>query len=175
MVSRPFSKIFRKKPLLSKSHTYYEGLFPQTIWNFNEFKLHFLRDLLVLNDTIWGSCFTATLSAACLCPIMCTATPGKSRTGESLWQKARVNLDKLVEKNILSLESSKQNKIKTTNRSEQSKKSENLLGISKFLWDCICSGANQAGKMPLPKSPSCSREQRSKVKQNSNLGNSIQN
>lgn len=40
---------------------------------------------------------------------------------------------------------------------------------------CVCSGANQAGKMPLPKSPSYSGEQRSKEKKNTNLGKWINN
>lgn len=75
-------------------------IFSLTIQNFNDFKLYFLRDLCA----IWYHggelfhCNSAKL-AAFLCPIMSPATK-EGKTGDSLWQKARVNLDKLVEKNI---------------------------------------------------------------------------
>lgn len=176
MVSRVFSKSFRKKTLLLKSHRYYEGLFFQVIYIFNDFNLHFLRDL----GAKWYHlgelfhCNSAKL-AAWLCPIMITATPGKGRMGDGLWQKAGVDLDKQVEKNILSLEHSKQNEIKQPTDLHNQKNLKICWAFPNSCETCICFGANQAGKMPLPKSPSCSRDQRSKEKQNSNLGKWIQN
>lgn len=86
---------------------------------------------------------------------MSTATPGKSRTGDSLWEKAGVNLDKLVEKIMLSLEYSKQNKGKKICTIKKiGKLAEQFQNSCEA---CTCSGNNQAGKMPLSKSPSCSR------------------
>lgn len=51
----------------------------------------------------------------------------------------------------------------------------NFAGHFKIPMTCICSGANQVGKMPLRRSLSCSREQRSKERQKTNLGKWIKN
>lgn len=81
---------------------------------------------------------------------MSTEALAKGRTGDSLWEKARVNLSKLVEKIILSLENSKQGKKKKGCQNTCTvKQSENFWAFQNSCETCICSGANHTGKMPL--------------------------